>query len=221
MGQTFARVSSGAVVPVEVQFSAIYNNVGEVNHYVGICSSIYSYLSKMNEPPFNPNIDPLTKTFNANSFLHRLEHNLRKTEKDMSVLSLLYIDIDGFKELVGEHGYACGDGVLVSLGRILAETFDRSDTVARLKSDIFCVIIQDVYTQDEISKVAEDVFGKITAPFALSREVEHVRASMGVATYPVIGDTPDDLVAAASDAIKRAKRQGGKQIVYHRKLTEG
>ena len=82
-GQVLARSKSGAVVPMEIHFSAIYNDIGEANHFIGICSSIYSYISKMNELPFDPNIDPLTKTLNYNSFLQRLEHNINKIEKDM------------------------------------------------------------------------------------------------------------------------------------------
>ncbi|MDR2099085.1 MAG: sensor domain-containing diguanylate cyclase, partial [Rickettsiales bacterium] len=189
MGQSLARVASGAVVPMEVQFSAIYNGVGEVNHYVGICSSIYAYLPKMNELPFNPNIDPLTRAFNANSFLHRLEHNLHKVEKDASVLSVVYIDVDRFKELDRDHNYLNGDAVLKSIGRTLSEMLDKSDTVARLKADIFSCIIQDVYTQGEISTIVEDMFRRLTDPFALHPKIESVSISIGVATYPISGET--------------------------------
>ncbi|MGN0929232.1 MAG: diguanylate cyclase domain-containing protein [Alphaproteobacteria bacterium] len=219
-GQVLARSKSGAVVPMEIHFSAIYNDIGEANHFIGICSSIYSYISKMNELPFDPNIDPLTKTYNYNSFLQRLEHNIHKIEKDMSVLSLLYIDIDGFKELDSKHNYLTGDTVLKNLGSLLMETLEKSDTVARLKADIFCVILLDIYTQESIQKMAEKIFNKITAPYALHKDIEHISISMGVATYPISGETPQDLIASAAEASKQAKTKGGNQIIYHKSLNE-
>lgn len=219
-GQVFARNKFGAVVPMELHFSAIYNDVGEANHYLGICSSIYSYISKMNELPFDPNIDPLTKTYNSNSFLHRLEHNIHKVEKDMSVLSLLYIDIDKFKELDKNHNYLTGDTVLKNLGQLLMDTLEKSDTVARLKADIFCVIILDIYTQESIEEMAEKIFKKITAPYALHENIEKVSVSMGVATFPISGDNPQDLIAAAAEASQHAKAEGGNQICYHKRLNE-
>lgn len=219
-GQVFARSKTGAVVPMEIKFSAIYNDVGEANHYIGICSSIYSYISKMNELPFDPNIDPLTKTYNYNSFLHRLEHNIHKIEKDMSVLSLIYIDIDRFKEIDNSHNYLKGDEVLKNLGELLKETLEKSDTVARLKADIFCIIILDIYTQESIEAMAEKIFKKITSPYALSKDIEKISISMGVATYPISGDNPQDLISSAAEASKKAKSKGGNQICYHKSLKE-
>ncbi len=219
-GQVFGRNKSGAVIPLELHFSAIYNELGEANHYVGICSSIYSYVSKMNELPFNPNIDPLTKIFNASAFLHRLEHNIHKIEKDMSVLSLLYIDIDHFSELAKKDNYQAGDIILKNLGSTLKEILEESDTVARLKADIFCVIIQDIYTQESIDEMVNKIFQKITKPYLLHPEIEKISISIGVATFPISGETPQDLLESAAAAAKKAKTQGGNQICYHKMLNE-
>ena len=219
-GQVFGRNKSGAVIPIDSHFSAVYDELGVANHYVGICSSLYSYISQMNEFPFDPNIDPLTKIYNANAFLHRLEHNIHKIEKDMSVLSLLYIDIDNFHELAKQDNYQAGDIILKNLGTLLKNTLEESDTVARLKSDIFCAIIQDIYTQESINKMVENIFAKITRPYALHPAIEHVSISIGVATFPISGETPQDLLACAADAAKVAKQKGGNQIHYHKLLTD-
>ncbi len=219
-GQVFGRNKSGAVVPMDIHFSAIYNEVGEANHYVGICSSIYSYISQMNEISFDPNIDPLTKIYNANAFLHRLEHNIHKIEKDMSVLSLLYIDIDHFKELAKKDNYHAGDIILKNLGSTLKNILEESDTVARLKGAIFCVIIQDIYTQESINEMVNKIFAHITKPYALHPKIERISVSIGVATFPISGETPQDLIASAAAAVKKAKEKGGNQIAYHKLLTE-
>ena len=219
-GQVYGRNKSGAVIPMDIHFSAVYNELGEVNHYVGICSSVYSYMSKMNEISFDPNIDPLTKIYNSNAFLHRLEHNIHKVEKDMSVLSLLYIDIDHFKEIAKKDNYQTGDTILKNLGAKLKEILEESDTVARLKSDIFCVIIQDIYTQESIEEMVNKIFAYITKPYALHPEIEKVSISVGVATFPISGETPQDLLASAAAAAKTAKTKGGNQIVYHKSLTD-
>ena len=219
-GESLARAASGAVVPVDLYFSAVYDDIGRVHHFAGICSSIYSYMSKMSETAFNPNLDPLTRVASPHAFLSRLEHNIRKIEKDMSVLSVIYIDIDGFKRIVDEHGYIEGDEMLKNLGAMLSASLEESDTVARLKADIFACIIQDVYAQDKICEIAEGILGKISAPHALSKSIERVSASIGVATFPVSGDNPDDLVTAAAGAARNAKTGGGGKVCYHKLLSE-
>ncbi len=219
-GQVLGRSRSGAIIPIEVRFSAIYNEIGEANHYVGICSSIYSYISKMNEMPFDPNIDPLTKIFNKNAFEHRLQHNIHKIEKDMSVLSLLYIDIDNFDEFAKADNYQAGDIILKNLALELKNILDESDTVARLKADIFCAIIQDVYTQDSINTLVNKIFEKITSPYILHPKIECIPISIGVATFPISGETTQDLIAASATASKKAKINGGNQISFHKLLTD-
>ncbi len=219
-GQVFGRNHSGAVIPMDIHFSAVYNELGEANHYVGICSSVYSYISQMNEIAFDPNIDPLTKIYNANAFLHRLEHNIHKVEKDMSVLSLLYIDIDHFNEIAKVDNYHAGDEILKNLGSTLKEILEESDTVARLKSDIFCVIIQDIYTQESINEMVNKIFARITKPYALHPKIEKVSISVGVATFPISGETPQNLLASAAAAAKESKTKGGNQVSYHKLLTD-
>ena len=219
-GQVFGRNRSGQIIPMDLHFSAVYNELGEANHYVGICSSMYSYISKMNEFPFDPNIDPLTKIYNANAFLHRLEHNIHKIEKDLSVLSLLYIDVDHFHELANRDKYQAGDIILKNLGQTLKDMLEQSDTVAHLKSDMFCVIIQDVYTQESIEEIANRIFQNLTKPYALHPSIAKVSISIGVATFPISGTTPQDLLASATEAAKTAKTKGGNQICYHKRLTD-
>lgn len=219
-GQVFGRNKNGAVIPMDIHFSAVYNELGEANHYVGICSSIYSYISKMNEISFDPNIDPLTKIYNANAFLHRLEHNIHKIEKDMSVLSILYIDIDHFHDLAKQDKFQAGDIILKNLGSTLKDILEESDTVARLKGDIFCAIIQDIYTQESINEMVQKIFEKITKPYALHPKIEKISISIGVATFPISGETPQNLLASAASAAKQAKTKGGNQIVYHKLLTD-
>ena len=219
-GQVFGRNKAGAIVPLDIHFSAIYNDVGEANHYIGICSSVYSYISQINKINFDPNIDPLTNIYNANAFLHRLEHNIHKVEKDTSVLSLLYIDIDNFKELAKQDNYQAGDIILKNLGAKLKEILEESDTVARLKSDIFCVIIQDIYTQESIEKMVTKIFNYITKPYTLHPKIENISIRIGVATFPISGETPQDLLASAASAAKTAKTKGGNKIAYHKRLTD-
>ena len=219
-GEALARAASGAVVPVELHFSAVYDEIGRIQHYVGMCSSIYSYISKMGEMAFNPNVDPLSGVASSHAFISRLGHNIRKIEKDMSVLLVVYIDIDGFKKIVADHGYAVGDEALKNLGRLLAESLDESDMVARLKADIFACIVQDIYTQEKINEIAEGLLANIVAPFALHKDIERASVSIGVAAFPISGDSPDELITAAANAAKKAKSKGGGRVEYHKLLSE-
>ena len=128
--------------------------------------------------------------------------------------------MDHFHELASRDKYQAGDIILKNLGQTLKDMLEQSDTVAHLKSDIFSVIIQDVYTQESIEEIANRIFQNLTKPYALHPSIAKVSISIGVATFPISGTTPQDLLSSAAEAAKTAKDKGGNQICYHKRLTD-
>lgn len=219
-GTVMGRKKNGSVLPMDIQFFAISDSIGTVNHYVGICSSFYSYISQNEDVAFNPNLDPLTNILNQNAFLHKLDRAIVKVEKNISLLSVLYINIDHFHELASQDNYRAGDTILKNMAMVLSHAVEDPETVARLKSDIFTVILQDLYTQEDIEEEVSRIYDAITEPFVIYSSIERISVSIGVATFSLSGDNSHDLLNSATEAAKRAKNRGGNQICYDKKLTD-
>ncbi len=213
------RNKNGTVIPIDVQFSAIYDEIGMVNHYIGICSSINSYLSSVNGS-FDPNKDVLTGLLNSNSFFYRLEHLINKVEKNMSVLSLVYINIDSFKDLASKDKYLAGDIILKNTAKILTETLDKSDTIARLKADIFCIVLEGLYTQEEIEAKINLIYENLRKPYAVHPSIERIQFNIGVAIFPISGMDANEVLNSAINASKQAKKNGTERIIFNKKLTD-
>jgi diguanylate cyclase (GGDEF)-like protein len=135
----------------------------------------------------------------------RLMYQLVGHALDDGDLSLLFIDLDGFKEINDRLGHAAGDEALV----IVAERIDRvlrpSDRAGRLGGDEFVILCPGLTDADTARAVAARIIEAISAPLALRDGMAAVSASIGVARAGV-GDTPASLIAAADAAMYRAKR---------------
>ncbi|MCL2439824.1 MAG: GGDEF domain-containing protein, partial [Alphaproteobacteria bacterium] len=131
-----------------------------------------------------------------------------------------YFNINGFSKLNKEAGYAAGDEVISGIANVLTSTLDKSYSIARMKSDEFLVIIQDLYEQSEIEAAVGNIKTAIEAPNALSKRVKGVKVSIGVASYPFSGDDVDSLLKAAKSAATKAKVAGGSQIVYDKSFSD-
>jgi diguanylate cyclase (GGDEF)-like protein len=144
--------------------------------------------------------DALTGLPNRRLMYQLIDHALHDGE-----LSLLFADLDGFKELNDRLGHAAGDEALV----IVAERIDRvlrpSDRAGRLGGDEFVILCPGLTADDDAQLVAARIVEAISAPLALRDGMASISASIGIARAGT-GDTPASLIAAADAAMYRAKR---------------
>jgi diguanylate cyclase (GGDEF)-like protein len=156
--------------------------------------------------------DSLTGLHNRRFFLDRLEHALAHARRSGTTLALLYVDLDNFKTINDELGHAAGDHVLRTLAQRLKHVVREADTVARIGGDEFIVLIEGTSDDDAIAAVAYKVLE------VLSQGVPHAErelvcgASIGVSRFPGDGQTDIELIAAADQAMYRAKTEGRMRI---------
>jgi diguanylate cyclase (GGDEF)-like protein len=154
--------------------------------------------------------DPLTGFYN-HRFLHeRLGEEVIRTQRAKRPLSVLMLDLDDFKLVNDTFGHLFGDQVLTWTADLIRSTLRASDIPARYGGDEFAIILPETDV-DEARHAAERILEAFRAR-AFQGELRGpvpIGASIGVATYPVSGRTPTELIAAADEALYRVKRDGG------------
>ena len=128
-------------------------------------------------------------------------------------LTVLCLDLDGFKSANDRFGHAAGDAVLVSVAERLRSSVREQDQVFRVGGDEFVVLLPGTRTDDAVP-VAQRIIAAIAEPFELAGHGRlDIGVSIGAATFPNDGATVDDLLRAADIAMYRAKRQGKGRFV--------
>jgi diguanylate cyclase (GGDEF)-like protein/PAS domain S-box-containing protein len=160
------------------------------------------------------NFDELTALPNRHMFNDRLSQEIKKARREGLQLALLFIDLDGFKEVNDTLGHQQGDAVLVEAARRIGLCVRNSDTVARLGGDEFTVILSGLEHAHGVDRIAESMLAMLSRPVPLEGAQATVSASVGIALYPADATSPEDLLRSADQAMYAAKQGGRSRYSY-------
>jgi diguanylate cyclase (GGDEF)-like protein len=152
--------------------------------------------------------DALTGLPNRKLFFDRLEASLALSARYARRLALLYLDLDGFKEVNDTMGHEAGDELLKRVGALLAGSVRKSDTVARLGGDEFVVMLNEVTNLGDAALVGEKLVSALRAPIGLKTGPATISASVGVSVYPENGESAELLLQKADQAMYASKHKG-------------
>ncbi len=152
--------------------------------------------------------DPLTGLANRLFLNDRIEHAITRARRARSSVTLLVIDLDGFKQVNDLHGHAAGDELLVQIADRLRECVRETDTVARLGGDEFVVMLENMRPAEDTSGIVEKLVARIRQPVTLAGGSVEVSASIGIACCPLHADNAGKLLELADAAMYAAKAGG-------------
>jgi diguanylate cyclase (GGDEF)-like protein len=152
--------------------------------------------------------DPLTGLPNRALFDNRLEHGLAQAKRHDWTLAVMFMDLDGFKQINDVHGHDVGDIVLKTIAERLKQSTREDDTVSRHGGDEFMYLLMEIRDVQDIVQVAEKILQAIQVPCQLDVGEISIKTSIGISIYPKNGNTALDLVNSADKAMYEAKRTG-------------
>jgi diguanylate cyclase (GGDEF)-like protein len=152
--------------------------------------------------------DPLTGLANRALFFERLAHAIVTHNRSGDTLAVLFVDLDGFKQINDNLGHHAGDGVLVEAAARLGRCVRSADTVARIGGDEFAILAERVSSPADAETVADHVVRALQAPFAVGGRPVAVTASVGVALRAPGTRSADEVLHRADAAMYAAKTAG-------------
>jgi diguanylate cyclase (GGDEF)-like protein len=152
--------------------------------------------------------DALTGLPNRRLFEDRVEQELVRSRRVGEPVCMFFVDLDNFKTVNDTYGHATGDVLIQQVGLRLVETVRSQDTVARLGGDEFAILLPGLVDQLAINQLAERTLDAMHTPFDIYGEQVSTSASVGIAIAPEHGDSYDDLLNRADEAMFRAKDHG-------------
>ncbi len=153
--------------------------------------------------------DSLTGLANRALFMDRLQHALARLARHPGLVAVLFIDLDGFKDLNDSLGHPRGDEILATMGRRIRGCLRPSDTAARLGGDEFAVLLENIGSLESALQVGERILKALQAPIVLESRKLRVTASVGIAASGPGRYRAEDLLRAADVAVYRVKARGG------------
>lgn len=152
--------------------------------------------------------DNLTGLPNLDLLRDRTSKALSTLSRDAQQVALLYMDIDGFKDVNDSLGHACGDTLIRELGSRLQGLLRSSDTLCRATGDEFVILMPDVENAESVGLLAERILHGLQRPFLLHGHPQTISLSLGAAVAPHDGQDCETLLRNAETAMYQAKQDG-------------
>jgi diguanylate cyclase (GGDEF)-like protein/PAS domain S-box-containing protein len=154
------------------------------------------------------NFDGLTDLPNRNMFHDRFSQSLKRARRSRSMVALMYIDLDGFKEVNDTMDHGAGDLLLQEAAVRLTACVREVDTVARIGGDEFTIILPDIQKAFDVESVARKVLARLAEPFVIRGTDVSISGSVGVTVFPDDAEGAETLLRNADIAMYRAKEGG-------------
>ena len=164
--------------------------------------------------------DKLTKLLDRHAFLEHISEQIHLTSQKEGKCGLLFIDLDGFKQVNDSFGHSFGDEVLIQVSERLRsivrnqqlnfreESSEPEYNLARLGGDEFTIFIQELESSEDAISISNIILQELERDFILGNKTVKISASIGIAVYPDSAETPNALLQMADVAMYRAKAEG-------------
>jgi len=164
--------------------------------------------------------DSITDLPNRILLLDRLEQAIPIAVTQKTLLGLLILDIDNFKEINDTLGHYSGDRLLKHIVSRLSGVVHDSDTLARVDGDTFAILLQGVAENDNIIDIVKKIQKTFTEPFPIDGLKLEIQATIGIAVFPTHGKNGDTIIQRANVALYSAQQSSKKYMIYSKQMDK-
>ncbi|MDE3022936.1 MAG: EAL domain-containing protein [Pseudomonadota bacterium] len=200
--------AGGEQIWIELFLSPVENRQGKTTHYVGIINDITEHKIAEEQLMYQASHDALTGLVNRSMFQDRLNQMLAHAKRDGSLVAVLFLDLDRFKQINDSLGHSAGDLVLENVAVKLKQCLRGSDTISRFGGDEFVVAIKSLLVPEDAAEVAQKILTRLSLPVVVKNQEIPLSGSIGISLYPRDGIDGTTLLKNADAAMYRAKESG-------------
>lgn len=220
-GEIWNRKKDGEVFPELLTINTVTNESGAVCGYAGIFSDISHLKDTENRLLHISTHDVLTGLANRSLFQEHVDRALKHASRTQKIAAIILLDLDNFKYINESMGFSQGDKLLKQTADRVIHSVRQDDTVARVSSDEFAILIEDIDNSKQIYKIIENLLSELNQPFTIDREQIYLTGSAGISIFPNDSNDTAKLIRNADTALAKAKEQGGGYYhFYSAELTE-
>ena len=213
-GEIWNRHKNGTLYAEMVTISVVKDDKNKIVNYLALFSDITPIKEQQKRLEYIAHYDALTGLPNRVLLSDRLKQAIAQTQRKQNSLALVYLDLDGFKDINDNYGHDYGDELLSLLAKQMKHVLRDGDTIARLGGDEFVAVLSELQTHDECIPLLERLLKSISTSIQVKDVAINLSASLGVSFYDA-GDRidPDQLLRYADQAMYQAKVSGKNR--YH------
>jgi diguanylate cyclase (GGDEF)-like protein/PAS domain S-box-containing protein len=212
-GEIWNRRKNGEVYAEIKTISAVRNLHGITTHYVALGNDITPMKLHQNQLEHIAHYDVLTNLPNRSLLTDRLSQAISQCNRREQSLSVVFLDLDGFKAINDAYGHDIGDELLIALSLRMKEAIREGDSLARIGGDEFVAVLTNLTSVEDCEPVLERLLLAASEPVTVGDLVLNVSASIGVTLYPHDNVDGDQLMRHADQAMYVAKESGKNR--YH------
>ncbi len=153
--------------------------------------------------------DSLTRLPNRVLFYDRMKQEMAYARREQKIFSMMFLDLDNFKEVNDKFGHDIGDQLLQGVAKRFSKLLRKTDTICRLGGDEFIILLPRLtQPRENTVDVARKIFSSLSEPFLIRDNQIYINTSIGIALYPDDGEKEEDLIKSADKAMYLAKKEG-------------